>query len=99
MEAARRALGTCQDRIIRFEQVFSSNLACYDNMADLTSFGKERRGEWPGWVATVKRGLDLCRAPMDEARGKLAESWQEIAERVGMTSISVTSVGQIGKTS
>jgi hypothetical protein len=96
IDAARRALGTCQERFERMEQVFSSNLVSYEHMADLTSFGNERRGEWPMWVLTAKRGIDLCRAPMDGARSRLAECWQEIAERVGMTNISVhnSSIGQ-----
>jgi hypothetical protein len=96
LDAARRALAMCQERFRRIEDVFSSHLVSYERMADLTSFGSERRGEWPLWVASVKRGIDLCRHPLEDSRNRLAECWQEIAERVGMTNISVhnTSIGQ-----
>jgi hypothetical protein len=96
LDFVRRALGTCQDRFQRIENVFSSSLVSYERMADLTGFGSERRGEWPLWVASVKRGVDLCRQPLDDSRNCLTECWQEIAERAGMSSVSVqnTSIGQ-----
>jgi hypothetical protein len=96
LEQARHALTTCQERFQRIEQVFSTNLVSYERMKDLTSFGSERRGEWPSWVTSVKQGIDHCRQPIEETRNYLAACWQEIAERVGMTSISVrtTNIGQ-----
>lgn len=96
LDAVRGALGTCQERFRRMEDVFSSKLVSYEPMADLASFARERRGEWRLWVASVRRGIDLCRIPLDDSRNRLAECWQEIAERAGTTSISVrnTSVGQ-----
>jgi hypothetical protein len=65
-------------------------------MEDLTSFGSERRGEWSSWVTSVKQGIGHCRQPVEDAGKALAECWQEIAERVGMTSVSVrtTNIGQ-----
>jgi hypothetical protein len=96
LEKARHALGICQERFRRIEQVYSSNLVSYERMKDLTSFGSERRGEWPSWVTSVKQGIEYCRQPLDDVRNQLAECWQEIAERVGMTSVSVrtTNIGQ-----
>jgi response regulator RpfG family c-di-GMP phosphodiesterase len=96
MDQARQALTSCQERIQRMEKVFSENLVSYERMKDLSTFGSERRGEWPSWVTSVKQGIEHCKHPLDNARMRMAECWQEIAERVGMTSISVrtTNIGQ-----
>jgi hypothetical protein len=96
VNAARYALTSCQERYQRMEQVFGAQLVSYERVKDLTSFGNERRGEWPSWVISVKQGIDHCRHPLDETGKALAECWQEIAERAGLTSISVstTSIGQ-----
>jgi hypothetical protein len=37
----------------------------------------------------VKQGVEHCRQPLEDAGKALAECWQELAERVGMTSVSV----------
>lgn len=89
LDQARRAMADCQERFRRIEQVFAANLVSYEKLKDLTTFGSERRGEWPSWVTTVKKGIDHCRQPLEDARDALAECWQEIAERAGATSISV----------
>jgi len=96
LDSVRRTLTTCQERFRRIEEVYAASLVSYEKLTDLASFASERRGEWTPWVASVKRGIDLCRYPLDESRVRLTECWQEIAERVGMTSISVhsTTIGQ-----
>jgi len=95
LNKARLALTVCQDRFRRIDQVFAGDLASYDRLKDLANFVRQRRGEWPSWATSVRQGIDQCRTPLDDARAKLAECWQEIAERAGMTSISVsaTSIG------
>jgi hypothetical protein len=96
IEKARHALSTCQERFHRMEHAFTENLLSYERVKDLTSFGTERRGEWPAWVISVKQGIDHCRLPLQDTGKALAECWQEIAERNVTTSISVnaTNVGQ-----
>jgi hypothetical protein len=44
----------------------------------------------------VKQGIEHCRPPLDGSRERLAECWQDMAERAGTTSISVrtTNIGQ-----
>jgi hypothetical protein len=44
----------------------------------------------------VKQGIEQCREPLDLSTKALAGCWQEIAERVGSTSVSVqtTNIGQ-----
>lgn len=96
MDGARRALAKCQESFHRIEQQFSADLVSYEKLKDLASLGNERRGEWLAWAGSVKHGLEQCRQPLDGASKALAACWQEIAERVGMTSISVqaTNIGQ-----
>jgi hypothetical protein len=96
MEQARRALTTCQEQFHHLEQGFSANLISYERVKDLISFSRDRRGEWPSWVTSVKQGIEQCRQPLEDAGKSLAECWQEIAERVGAASVSVrtTTIGQ-----
>lgn len=96
IDRARRALVICQDQFHRMEQRFHSDLISYEKLKDLTGFGRSRRGEWIGWVKSVRKGLEECRTPMDDVSKALLACWQEIAEHAGMTSVSVqaTNIGQ-----
>jgi hypothetical protein len=96
LDRARRALAKCQESFHRIEQQFSADLLSYEKLKDLASLGSERGGEWLPWAGSVKHGLEQCRQPLDGTSKALAACWQEIAERVGMTSISVqaTNIGQ-----
>lgn len=96
LDRARRALTTCQERFHQTEQQFSADLVSYEKLKDLASLATERRGEWRPWVNSVRHGLEQCRNPLDLAKKALAGCWQEIAERVGMTSVSMesTNIGQ-----
>jgi hypothetical protein len=96
LNGGRRALTVCQNRFHRIEQQFAAELISYEKLKDLTSLGSERRGEWLPWSNSVKEGIEQCRQPLDGVSKSLAACWQEIAERVGMTSVSVqtTNIGQ-----
>jgi hypothetical protein len=96
LNGVRRALTICQERFHRIEQQFAADLVSYEMLKDLASLGSERRGEWLPWSNSVKEGIEQCRQPLDGASKALAACWQEIAERVGMTSVSVqtTNIGQ-----
>jgi hypothetical protein len=96
LDRARRALTTCQEQFNRISQRFSSDLICYERIADLTHFGRKRGGEWHAWAASVKHALDGCQQALYASSQTLFRCWQEIAERVGMNSVSVqaTNIGQ-----
>ncbi|PYV31079.1 MAG: hypothetical protein DMG22_18240 [Acidobacteria bacterium] len=95
LSRARLALTICQERFHGIEQQFTADLVSYEKLKDLASLGA-RGGEWRMWANSVKQGIEQCRQPLDDASKALAACWQEIAERVGMTSISVqaTNIGQ-----
>lgn len=96
MDRARRALAKCQESFHQIEQQFSTELVSYEKLKDLASLASERGPEWRSWAGSVKHGLEQCRLPLDGASKALAACWQEIAERVGITSVSVrtTNIGQ-----
>jgi hypothetical protein len=96
LNGARRALAICQARFHRAGQEFAGELVSYERLKDLARLGNERRGEWIPWANSAKQGIEQCRYPLDEAGKALAACWEEIAERVGTTSISVqaTNIGQ-----
>lgn len=94
--AARRGLTVCQERVHRVGQQYAVELVSYESLKDLASLGHQRRGEWIPWTTSVKQGIEQCREPLDASTKALAACWQEIAERVGTTNISVqaTNIGQ-----
>jgi hypothetical protein len=96
LNGARRALTICQERFHQIERQFAADLISYEKLKDLASLGSARRGEWIPWATSVKQGIEQCRYPLDGVSKALAACWQEIAERVGLTSISVqaTNIGQ-----
>ncbi len=96
LNSARRALTVCQQRFHEIEQQFSRDLVSYDKLKDLAGLGSTRRGEWIPWAGSVRQGIEECREPLDAANKAMAACWQEIAERVGSSSISMqtTSIGQ-----
>jgi hypothetical protein len=96
LDAARRALTTCHERFHHIEQEFVGKVIAYDKLRALAVLAGERRGEWPHWAGITKERIEECRAPLETVSKALAACWQELAERVGMTSITVqaTNIGQ-----
>ena len=94
--SARRDLTTCQELFHRAERQFSDELISYEKLRDLASVREKRGREWASWASSVKHGLEQCRQPIDAVSKALIACWQEIAERVGTTNISVhtTNIGQ-----
>ena len=95
LDNARRALTRCQERFHRIERQFATELAAFEPLKELERLGHERRA-WLPWASMVKRGIEECRGPLEKTNKGLAACWQELAERVGSTSISIQNaiVGQ-----
>lgn len=96
LDRARRALAKCQENFHRVEQQFSTELVSYEKLKDLASLGSTRGGEWVHWANSMKHGIEQCRGPLEETANALTACWQELAERVGTTNISVSTrnIGQ-----
>jgi hypothetical protein len=93
---ARQALIVCQERYTRLTQQYFSDFASYERTAELMRFGRARRGEWQAWTRSVRQALEQCRQPLDEVNQALFRCWQEIAERLQTSSVSIrnTTIGQ-----
>lgn len=93
---ARQALVFCQEQFNRIMSRFTFDLVSYDRVAQLMRLGRERRGEWQTWAGLVKQELEGCQQQLYDTNQALFRCWLEIAERVGMTSVSVhtTTIGQ-----
>lgn len=96
MGGVRQELTTCQELFNGMAHRFTSELMHYERMAELAQVGRERGGEWRAWADSVRQALEGCRQPLFEANEALFHCWQEIAERVGMTSVSAqaTNIGR-----
>ncbi|SRR6266498_5305460 len=96
LDRARRSLKMCQEKFILTSVKLSADLLSYDRMEELVSFGDHRRSGWEKWATNVKAALESCREPLYEVNQTLFACWQELAERIGATSVSVktTNIGQ-----
>lgn len=95
LNRARRTLASSQKRFSQLNDKFSE-FTSYEHLSELTRLGRKRRGEWLAWVRSVMDANAQCWAPMRDVRDALARTWQEMAEHLGTTSVSLqtTNIGQ-----
>lgn len=93
---ARRALAQCQDIFHGIARQFANDLVSYEKLRSLSTLGSERGGEWKAWAGSMQDAIAECREPIEQTTKSLAACWQELAERLGMTNVSVTAtnIGQ-----
>lgn len=92
----RRSLALCQTSFDEAERTFSSELMSYDKLREIVRLGTRRGGVWLIWSQNVKRDLEAFRYELDLTRRAVTACWQELAEHVGTTNVSVqnTNIGQ-----
>jgi len=93
LDRAHRCLAACQEQVREIDQRVTADLMSFERLSQLQSLARRRGGEWPGWLKCLRAGLEDCRSPLRETNAALLHCWQEIAERVGMTSLSVQTIG------
>jgi hypothetical protein len=95
-ERARWLLVTGQKTFNLIADKLWSDLLSYERVTEISTLGRERRGEWLVWSSSIKSALDACREPLHNVNQSLFVCWQEITEHMGNTSVSVqtTNVGQ-----
>jgi len=93
---ARRQLTASQENFQKLSEVFFADLLSYDRIAELLQFGSEHGRQWMAWANTVRQGLEACQPQLQTVALAYFRCWQEIAERVGMNSVSLqsTTIGQ-----
>jgi|SRR5581483_6142575 len=96
LEQARSELIAVQELYNTMAEYLAFQLLQGESRVELANLGRERPGEWRAWANTVEEMLDRLQRPLYGVNRALLQSWQEIAERVGTTSVSVrtTTVGQ-----
>jgi hypothetical protein len=96
LDRARSALIAAQELYNTIAEYLTFKLLQGESREELAGLGRERQGEWRAWASTVEQMLDRLQRPLYGINRALLQSWQEIAERVGTTSVSVktTTVGQ-----
>ncbi len=95
LNRAWQALTSCQETFIHLQYKFF-DLISYDSLESLMRADDEAGAAWTVWVRSVKEGLDRCQQPLYNISQALAQCWQEVADRVGMTSVSIrtSNIGQ-----
>jgi hypothetical protein len=96
LERARGELIAVQELYNTIAEYLNFQLLQGDSREELASLGRERQGEWRAWANTVEQMLDRLQRPLHGVNRALLQSWREMAERAGTTSVSVktTTVGQ-----
>jgi hypothetical protein len=92
----RRFLGVSQTQFQRLSQILIWRLFSYHQVSALIQLGHRRKGEWDGWVKSVRAGFEKCRPTFQDADVLYSQCWQEIAERIvaGPVSVHTTNIGQ-----
>jgi hypothetical protein len=90
-----RLLKASQEAVNLVGRQYSSEIVSYERVNDLMTLRTEHP-EWAGWVEAQLTHLSGLGKQIGDTNEAFLFCWQEIAERVGMTSVSVqtTTVGQ-----
>jgi hypothetical protein len=72
-------LTLCGKRFDHLEKDFASGLASSEKLEELARLGRERGGAWLPWGDAVKRAIEDCREPLEQASKALAACWQVFA--------------------
>jgi hypothetical protein len=93
---AGRSLLRCQERYNALVALFDGEMASYRRVRRLRRFAREKGGAWRGWADRVGEAVGRCRQPMDDLNRALFGCWEEVTERVGISTVSVqaTNIGQ-----
>lgn len=88
LEDVVEALSECRYSTSNILRQFTQEIGSRQRIDHVTAVGRERGGEWTGWAVEVKRAVDLGDAALRELVDALLGCYQEIAERIGATSVS-----------
>jgi hypothetical protein len=96
INSVAKALCAIHDSVNRIGAALSFDIAGYESIRTLLSMGRERGGEWRPWTKAVKTAIDRSLQTLRDVNNAILRSWQELADRLAMGSISVqsTNIGQ-----
>ncbi|BCG02013.1 hypothetical protein PPGU19_065810 (plasmid) [Paraburkholderia sp. PGU19] len=79
--------------LLRYDEIFSREIVCFDRIEHLCSVARERGREWAGWVSVVRVELEQCAECSRATSAALLDCWLEVVERRGV-SVQSVSIGQ-----
>jgi hypothetical protein len=88
-EAARQALSSCHEGLQEVGRELSSEVASFRRIEELTALGRERGGEWTGWVRILSSAVEQCQSTSHDVDKALYACWREMAERAGAREVPV----------
>jgi hypothetical protein len=90
------ALSDANTHLVNLQQKFYSGIASYQQVSELMKLGSSRGGEWRAWSNSVNQALVHAEQAIIDAHRALLGTWQELAERVSVSAVSVqtTNIGQ-----
>ena len=74
---ALRRLAACHERVNRLSGGVWMGPVRYETYTQLGRLAREHGGEWPGWLAMLRLGLESCGPPLSAVHAALLESWRE----------------------
>jgi hypothetical protein len=86
---ATQELIACQRQHNRVTAALAFDLMGYARVAELRRFGRQRGGEWHAWARGVNEALDRCPPPLSDTADALVRCWQELADRMDVSSLLV----------
>jgi hypothetical protein len=78
-DTALGRLAACHERVNQISGGVWGGPVSYETYAQLGRLAREHGGEWPGWLATLRLGLESCGPPLHAVQAALLESWREAA--------------------
>ncbi|HZN71263.1 MAG TPA: hypothetical protein VFC00_06215 [Micromonosporaceae bacterium] len=78
-DTALLRLAACHERVNRLGGGAWVGLVSYETYVELARLAREYGGEWPGWLAMLRLGLESCGPPLNAAQTALLEAWREAA--------------------
>lgn len=88
-DGIRRELSRSQKCFDELWRRFTTGLACYERMAEVTSVGRREGGEWQGWVKIIRQWVGQSQEAMYNLHGALIGCWEEMAGRSTGLAINV----------
>ncbi len=83
LEGVRDGLTAIQERIQRILRTLVCEVDHGEAIGELIDFGRQRRGEWLPWTASVRNSVTACKMPLMDVSQALAQCWQDLTERIG----------------
>jgi len=96
LHGARRDIAGCQEKFHLLTSRWSAEITSDGRRAELIALREGRRTEWREWATAVLESLPIVEQRLAGVRQALLGCWQEMAERAGLTNVTVqnTNIGQ-----